>query len=1354
MEGEWELSKENIQPRKDGRDFNSLIAGLTPRKESMLQRASEMQRYEQAIRKNDGPDPLENWYKYIIWTEQNSPDGGSLEVKQILERCIQHFEKEDKYKSDSRYVKIWADIIREPLELFNYMHDKSIGSSHTIFFENWADALECVGNYQKADEVYQLGIARNAQPLLRLQRLHESRLAAKIKGDVDDFVQHDGEERASLASLKHAKSGKVDHDRIKAKSGKTSTGLKIQTSKKQIQAQPIVVYEDENASESKVPAARGEWKEPPINSKIIKENASKPAKWTSSKISSKQSTCLSQPGFMIHEDEDADMKPDRTPKQIVMSDRKPLSSKKVAKEPIINPLDTMKKIDECQFVERYCKSDVYLGNQEFSLEELRALNPKYAVQPIRDDCTSHFPTDMEETCVLGTEVKICIQQGTRSCALNTKNRAEVQQSEVADSNQDGLERSSFFPRNDVLQSLVKDEKSGTSRQRLNFSSATDKIHGGGLEKSVANLSTYGTCSNNLDESSLDSLDDIEDYMAGPVESTSKHNISRLPLPNQFKGIRDVMRDSEITEIGTKPVDGYNSMKFYGPTESTSVHGIPRFREEGDGFPGTGFEVSQISSKEDLSNENPRKMPENSIFVGDELEDDASFACLGPDIEFGKPELGGKNVNVVHETSTVRLPTVDPSAMNVSSARGDHPQNTGCWIQVSGNPLKPKVHPVQQLTPASKVKRSLPYNSGLAFPVPPKSPIWAPSPTIHTKVATQAIHEMWRADDFTINSTIEASNDFEQQFGDKPALAPGGCFKIFDDELNGDFGNEENQSIVSREKKPKLDETGVTGNNMKISRQQSSCTNALVDTQHMSVSHGRLEYTISDHTASNVSAKTSTPFFPAEPRPSFSCTAIGNLHDSEIQQADATQQLACDSKNLSTIQEQSGESSSDTFRKSSSSSSRGFSEGSESNIDAICSTTNRHLHNTPPVFVNDEVAKDSKPENKSAVHEDNILKKFAEAETSHVEAALHSLTLNAGLSNVSVSGRSFTSKPVDVSGSKAITAIVKTMEFEIYPNLTFETEKSLNERFFVNSKVLLGDDDYKIVKKVATGGFAVVYSAYNLSRGDSEETALKVMKSPILCQWEFHIGTQIQKRLVQNDIDPKLHDCFIQPLSGYVYSDAAAIQFPHHPGGTLLDLVNKHLKERVGQTDTFALLYGLNVCKLVKTMHDCSIIHGDVKPDNFLLNRVTGNVDNPTEINCLTLADFGRCLDLTLYSNTVTFIGSCNTDKFECIEMKKNLPWKYQIDYYGVAGTIHVVLHGTYLDCYLFGDRYKPVKVASRRQGKEFWASVFDRLLNVSDCNDQSVLEGIIKDFERRLIDPDRQKSLMELLSLQRAMASG
>ena len=51
-----------------------------------------------------------------------------------------------------------------------------------------------------------------------------------------------------------------------------------------------------------------------------------------------------------------------------------------------------------------------------------------------------------------------------------------------------------------------------------------------------------------------------------------------------------------------------------------------------------------------------------------------------------------------------------------------------------------------------------------------------------------------------------------------------------------------------------------------------------------------------------------------------------------------------------------------------------------------------------------------------------------------------------------------------------------------------------------------------------------------------------------------------------------------------------------------DLVNKLYMERVGYPELYALLYGADVCRIVKTMHDCSIIHGDVKPDNFLLKR--------------------------------------------------------------------------------------------------------------------------------------------------------
>lgn len=43
MEEDWELSKENIQPRKEGRDIKKLVAGLTPSKNQAVQRVKEMQ---------------------------------------------------------------------------------------------------------------------------------------------------------------------------------------------------------------------------------------------------------------------------------------------------------------------------------------------------------------------------------------------------------------------------------------------------------------------------------------------------------------------------------------------------------------------------------------------------------------------------------------------------------------------------------------------------------------------------------------------------------------------------------------------------------------------------------------------------------------------------------------------------------------------------------------------------------------------------------------------------------------------------------------------------------------------------------------------------------------------------------------------------------------------------------------------------------------------------------------------------------------------------------------------------------------------------------------------------------------
>ena len=64
----------------------------------------------------------------------------------------------------------------------------------------------------------------------------------------------------------------------------------------------------------------------------------------------------------------------------------------------------------------------------------------------------------------------------------------------------------------------------------------------------------------------------------------------------------------------------------------------------------------------------------------------------------------------------------------------------------------------------------------------------------------------------------------------------------------------------------------------------------------------------------------------------------------------------------------------------------------------------------------------------------------------------------------------------------------------------------------------------------------------------------------------------------------------------------------------------------------------------------------------LFNRQTSEVKDPLRIRCLTLTDFGRAIDLKLLPPGTDFIGSCNTDAFECIEMKEKKPWKYQVSF--------------------------------------------------------------------------------------------
>ena len=68
--------------------------------------------YEEQIKTYAGDDPLELWLEYIHWIEQAFPRSGKeSEFQQTLQRCLQLFEHEDKYKQDERMIKLYIKFV-------------------------------------------------------------------------------------------------------------------------------------------------------------------------------------------------------------------------------------------------------------------------------------------------------------------------------------------------------------------------------------------------------------------------------------------------------------------------------------------------------------------------------------------------------------------------------------------------------------------------------------------------------------------------------------------------------------------------------------------------------------------------------------------------------------------------------------------------------------------------------------------------------------------------------------------------------------------------------------------------------------------------------------------------------------------------------------------------------------------------------------------------------------------------------------------------------------------------------------------------------------------------------------------
>lgn len=177
----------------------------------------------------------------------------------------------------------------------------------------------------------------------------------------------------------------------------------------------------------------------------------------------------------------------------------------------------------------------------------------------------------------------------------------------------------------------------------------------------------------------------------------------------------------------------------------------------------------------------------------------------------------------------------------------------------------------------------------------------------------------------------------------------------------------------------------------------------------------------------------------------------------------------------------------------------------------------------------------------------------------------------------------------------------------------------------------------------------------------------------------------------------------------------------------------------------AVYYTIKMVHSIEILHEAQVLHGDVKPDNWLV--VPGSSSSVLQSSSkaekagfryqtgdLSLIDFGRAIDLASFPPGTTFVGDCHTKGFQTTEMISNKPWTKQIDTFGICATTHCMLFGDYMDVVCRKDRCGRELWSIKKPFKRYWEialwkELFDTLLNVKSCAEQPSLSLLRQKLE-------------------------
>lgn len=260
----------------------------------------------------------------------------------------------------------------------------------------------------------------------------------------------------------------------------------------------------------------------------------------------------------------------------------------------------------------------------------------------------------------------------------------------------------------------------------------------------------------------------------------------------------------------------------------------------------------------------------------------------------------------------------------------------------------------------------------------------------------------------------------------------------------------------------------------------------------------------------------------------------------------------------------------------------------------------------------------------------------------------------------------------------------------------------------------GNDIYCLRYELGHGGYGIVYLI------ETEMGKLKALKveSPS-SKWEYYILNQIHQRLNRRNF--RIQDKIIIPEALFYFQDESYLLMNYINQGTILDVVNFYKGNGSTVDEVLCIYLTVELLKIIEILHEIGIIHGDLKADNCMIRfDYTEGWHEPYNregkggwsAKGITLIDFGRAIDMTLFNENVQFVSNWETDQQDCPQMNKHEPWSYEADYYGLASIIYTMLFGKYIEVKSTpsGNVYLDANL-KRYWQLQLWDPLFNLLLN-------------------------------------------